>query len=616
MARITQQSILPTTTVGGEITRELVNASDGQGLHFDGAAGNIDLGTPPNLGTKFSFEFVIQADSWDDSTYKYLIDFGVTGRFTIGTENTAGAKLAIQFGSTWESFTVSPLADLKVHHIVITVSGDTVTLYDNGNSVSTIVNAGTHNIDACTSAVIGSYYSSAANLFNGTIYRARLWNKTLSSAEVTASYENATVPFADQYGVQGILTATDFTSASGWAFETNVAFDAGNNQVDFSSAGASYGCNKTKTATKVGQIYRTTMVVSNYSGGSVAVRAGNNFGTPRTGDGTFTEDVTVTTAGTSFGAQAKAAGTTLSIDSITTDLIGCVSDYDLAFANPTQSDQVQDRAGAADGTASSGVTQVTKIEAVNTNKLNVGGVTPLVGIGLAAGVTPVRQLQVHNSGGAGSWIAVTDNSSGGAVTDGLLIGQSGTYAYLWNYEAGTLDLATNNTTRLSISSTGLCSFTNGIAFSSQTDTSATGAAATSTTLDHYEEGTWTPTLTPGAGSFTTLTYTVQRGRYIRTGNHVWCAFEITVNAFTIGTGASYVKLSGLPFNRGAAEDQYGSGSVTEYSGWTTAAPLTLPRLNAGDCILRYQSTATDVANLPPANITAGCAMNGFITYSV
>ena len=52
--------VTPKTTSGGEIIRELINSSDGQGLHFDGAAGNVDIASPPDLGTKFSFEFVIK----------------------------------------------------------------------------------------------------------------------------------------------------------------------------------------------------------------------------------------------------------------------------------------------------------------------------------------------------------------------------------------------------------------------------------------------------------------------------------------------------------------------------------------------------------------------------
>jgi hypothetical protein len=63
--------------------------------------------------------------------------------------------------------------------------------------------------------------------------------------------------------------------------------------------------------------------------------------------------------------------------------IGCVSDYDLAFANPTQSLTVQDRSGAADGTCSaSGVTQVQPVVQGNLTSLAVSSgtaVTPADG---------------------------------------------------------------------------------------------------------------------------------------------------------------------------------------------------------------------------------------------
>ena len=47
----------------GEITSSLTGSTgDGAGLHFDGAAGSVAF-TPVNLGTDFSFEFVIKQDS-------------------------------------------------------------------------------------------------------------------------------------------------------------------------------------------------------------------------------------------------------------------------------------------------------------------------------------------------------------------------------------------------------------------------------------------------------------------------------------------------------------------------------------------------------------------------
>jgi|10_taG_2_1085330.scaffolds.fasta_scaffold36451_4 hypothetical protein len=81
---------------------------------------------------------------------------------------------------------------------------------------------------------------------------------------------------------------------------------------------------------------------------------------------------------------------------------------------------------------------------------------------------------------------------------------------------------------------------NGIDFSDTTDASG----MTSELLDDYEEGTWTPVLTPQTGTITTVG-TVS-GTYTKVGNIVkaHCVLKITTN----GTGATYLKVAGLPFS--------------------------------------------------------------------
>lgn len=62
------------------------------------------------------------------------------------------------------------------------------------------------------------------------------------------------------------------------------------------------------------------------------------------------------------------------------------------------------------------------------------------------------------------------------------------------------------------------------------------------TLDDYEEGTWTPTLTFGSGS---VTYTTQTGTYTKVGRLVTIQCFIQVNTPSAPSGS--LKLSGLPF---------------------------------------------------------------------
>ena len=69
-----------------------------------------------------------------------------------------------------------------------------------------------------------------------------------------------------------------------------------------------------------------------------------------------------------------------------------------------------------------------------------------------------------------------------------------------------------------------------------------GSGASSSILDDYEEGTFTPTATPGSGSYTT---TDLQGRYTKVGRLV--AFQIYFTITTVGTGSGSVTISGLPF---------------------------------------------------------------------
>jgi hypothetical protein len=113
-----------TSSVKTEISRELVNATDGAGLHFDGTDGFIDIASPPDLGTKFSFEFIFKASTWTSGNIKILFDFEGSGdnRFMLRT-NASGNNLRIYDGTTDVDTGVVIFDDLAVHHVVVTVDG-------------------------------------------------------------------------------------------------------------------------------------------------------------------------------------------------------------------------------------------------------------------------------------------------------------------------------------------------------------------------------------------------------------------------------------------------------------------------------------------------------------
>lgn len=115
-------------------------------------------------------------------------------------------------------------------------------------------------------------------------------------------------------------------------------------------------------------------------------------------------------------------------------------------------------------------------------------------------------------------------------------------------------------------------------------------------LDDYEEGTWTPVLTPAAGSG--ITYSQQAGTYVKIGKFVFCTMVLTVSA--LGTASGNVSITGLPFTCGAALGEYVSGVVGYYAALTTSVYMIPWLLTAGTAIISLNKvTASSVANATP-----------------
>ena len=104
--------------------------------------------------------------------------------------------------------------------------------------------------------------------------------------------------------------------------------------------------------------------------------------------------------------------------------------------------------------------------------------------------------------------------------------------------------------RLTIAkTTGLATFSNGINLGNT-------ASATATTLDGYEEGTWTPALT---GTTETIPSGYNVGKYVRIGSLVWINWYS--GAMTLASSSSSAIITGLPF---ACIDAEASYSVFSY----------------------------------------------------
>ena len=145
---------------------------------------------------------------------------------------------------------------------------------------------------------------------------------------------------------------------------------------------------------------------------------------------------------------------------------------------------------------------------------------------------------------------------------------------------------------------GVLQISNGITFP------ATQSASTdANTLDDYEEGTWTPTLTAGSGSV--ASYSTQSGSYTKIGNVVCARFRLDI--LDKGSLSGSLAIGGLPFTVGevgasCAFNSFGTGnlnisSILGYPGGATTSIF----LNVIKTASSSSSalTAADIGTDPP-----------------
>ena len=99
-----------------------------------------------------------------------------------------------------------------------------------------------------------------------------------------------------------------------------------------------------------------------------------------------------------------------------------------------------------------------------------------------------------------------------------------------------------------------------------------GGTGSDNELDHYEEGTFTPTYIFGGAN--TATYSSRSGYYVRIGNFVFAKFAIDISSRG-GSGSGRWDIGGLPFT---IDDKLSStgqevGGMLTY--WNNTAPFNL-----------------------------------------
>lgn len=114
------------------------------------------------------------------------------------------------------------------------------------------------------------------------------------------------------------------------------------------------------------------------------------------------------------------------------------------------------------------------------------------------------------------------------------------------------------------------------------------ASANANTLDDYEEGTWTPTITFATPGDLSVVYTVQQGSYTKVGHLVRADFYVDTSTFTYTTASGVFRVAGLPFTSGATYYNFGFGQHTDIN---AAGYFVTIRVGPSSAVGNYQLTS-------------------------
>jgi len=199
---------------------------------------------------------------------------------------------------------------------------------------------------------------------------------------------------------------------------------------------------------------------------------------------------------------------------------------------------------------------VLNIQTAGTTALTVGA-TQLVSIGTASPSASYGLLTV-----AGPGISITPDTSSKFQIGRYSAGAPYSYIKMGSTSSGfKFTDPTDSFDLMTLSSTGALALygastsANGVGI---TFPATQAASSNANTLDDYEEGSWTPSFTLGAGS---ATLTSASGSYVKIGKQVTVLFNIS---FATATAATIDTITGFTFPF-ANNTQYGVGALRENS---------------------------------------------------
>ena len=399
---------------------------------------------------------------------------------------------------------------------------------------------------------------------------------TANEIETSASGQTITIGLPSSVTV-GTLTATNLAGTLSTAAQTNITSVgtlsslavSGNLTVDTNTLFVDASANTVSIGTTLNNSELTlssNAAGNDYDANKIRLFDGNDGGATIYGFGVTGGKLNYRT-GTSADQHIWWAGTTerMRIDSSGRVGIGTSSPKNTAHINGSLQIGFVDASNDAMVLSWGGASTNGSIQTFSSSvlALNPAGNNVCVGTSSAS-----QKLTVNGNVAVGGqqsfWFRDDDGFSSSAARRAWAIAANldtfGTLSFKVGTAAGSDPTA--GTTAMSLNSSGNMVFPNGqgIDFSA-----SAGGGATSSLLDDYEEGTWTPVYVPATGSFTTMTMSILTAKYTKIGNMVTVFAWIRTNGVDLTGGTGAVRLSGLPFTVSGTGGGIAVGAANDFS---------------------------------------------------
>jgi hypothetical protein len=129
------------------------------------------------------------------------------------------------------------------------------------------------------------------------------------------------------------------------------------------------------------------------------------------------------------------------------------------------------------------------------------------------------------------------------------------------------------------------------------------ASAGPNTLDDYEEGSWTPSITFVTPGDLSVAYSTQNGTYTKIGRVVILTYAVVTSSFTHTTASGGLRLAGVPFS----SSEINPRGAVDFGGLTLPAGITVVTSSNTTTNLQFigSGSATARAVLAATNVPSG-----------